>query len=136
MRGKVDLGTQDVHHSQPAGHHTGAAWSSACQSQRKPERCCQGVHGEWKVFPTSQHQAAELLCQWCFTSQYLFKKTNQSHLAWVQRYTPVSSTGTGEKGPEVLLARTPTGSAHSEQGRKEQPHQCERFWVPLTSRLL
>ena len=68
--------------------------------------------------------------------QYLFKKTNQSYLAWVQYYAPHSSIGTGEKEPELLLARTPTGSVNSEQGREEWPHQCERLWVPLTSRLL
>ena len=68
--------------------------------------------------------------------QYLFKKTNQSYLAWVQYYAPGSSTGTGEKETELLLARTPTGSVNSEQGRKERPHQCERLWVPPTSRLL
>lgn len=136
MRGKADLGTQNVHHSQLACHHTSAAWSSACPSQRKPERCSQGVHGERKVFLTSQHQAAGLLCQLCCMFQYLFKKSNQPHLAWVQYYVPGSSTGTTEKQPEFLLARTPAGPMNSEQGRKEQPHQCERFWLPLTLRLL
>ena len=44
--------------------------------------------------------------------QYVFKKTNQPHLAWVQYYVPGSSTGTAEKQPELLLARTPAGSVN------------------------